>query len=227
MARLRSRFPPSARICGMEGCFHAACRFCFAKFRKTADILLCVSTSASVRVVNANSARDSPGHFFFCGCAAFFASNIRKIQLQKRASVIHSYHRRLFALHDRRLKARSPCAPRTDRAFFACTGTISQLFGSKNPVAGIAKARNNIANIIEMAVHRSAVHMDIRMCCSQRLDAFRRSDDAHEFDALRAAALDDGNRINCGTAGCQHRIEDDHVAFRNIARQFVVILDRL
>ncbi len=63
------------------------------------------------------------------------------------------------------------------------------LFGSENPVAGIAEAGHDISMVIEMLVQRRTVYLHVGMGCLQCLQPFRRGNDAHELDVLRAPLL--------------------------------------
>ena len=60
-----------------------------------------------------------------------------------------------------------------------------------------------------------------------RLDALGRCDQIHQLDVLDTAPLEAVDRGDSRAAGCQHRVEQQHVAVLDIVRQLAVILDRL
>lgn len=55
----------------------------------------------------------------------------------------------------------------------------------------------------------------------------RHRNNAHELNALRVAALDDGHSINRGATCRQHRIKHDDFTLINIKRKFAVVFHRL
>ena len=60
----------------------------------------------------------------------------------------------------------------------------------------------------------------------QRLQAFRRGDDAKEADALRVVRLDLVDGVDGGTAGGEHRVEHENVTLLHVVRELAVVRDR-
>ena len=68
------------------------------------------------------------------------------------------------------------------------------LFGAKNAIPGIAKARHDITVVIQMAVHRRRHDRDVRVRLFHPGDPFRRGQKAEETDLLRPGLLQQRDR---------------------------------
>ena len=77
--------------------------------------------------------------------------------------------------------------------------------------------------VIETTVKVSDINLDIRMILAKSLQAFRSSNDTHEFYVLTAMLLDEINCFRAGTAGCKHRIQDNDGSLVNGFRKLAVI----
>ena len=82
-----------------------------------------------------------------------------------------------------------------DAYFRACLLYTSILFvpsfllSAKNTVTGIAQAGNNIADLIEVAVHSAAVDIHLRILLLKALNSLRSSQKHHELDIGAAVLL--------------------------------------
>src|SRR5450756_189699 len=75
-------------------------------------------------------------------------------------------------------------------------------------IAGVAQAGQDVALLVELAVHGRAVDLDIRMSACDGVDSLRRHDQVDELDTRRAPTLEHLDRRRCRSARGQHRVED-------------------
>ena len=81
--------------------------------------------------------------------------------------------------------------------------------------------------IVELVVDGADVDLHVGVRFAQRLDALGRADETHEFDLLRVALLDLGDRVDGRAAGGKHGIEHDHFTLLNIGGKLAVIFHGL
>src|SRR3990170_7836381 len=99
--------------------------------------------------------------------------------------------------------------------------------GTELAIPRISQPRHDVADLIEVAVHRPQVDGHIGMGLAQQFNAFRRADDTDVFDALHSPILE---QAHCGggrSPGGQHRVQHQADAHGGQGGQLVVILDRL
>src|SRR5215467_12634161 len=58
-------------------------------------------------------------------------------------------------------------------------------------IAGVAQARDDVADVVQALVHRGHVDSDVGMRAAQTLDPFWRGDQTDVLDALAAPTLED------------------------------------
>src|SRR5579862_2510243 len=78
---------------------------------------------------------------------------------------------------------------------------------SEQPIAGIAKPWDDVPVVVQMAVHRAGIRMQVRMRAEKRTQAFRRRDETDEpnvFDVGASFGQKRGARERRG-ARRQHR----------------------
>jgi hypothetical protein len=63
---------------------------------------------------------------------------------------------------------------------------VIRLFSTKNLIAGITKARDNIPVLVQPLVNRCGVKLNVRVRFFQCRDAFRRRDQDQNLDAVTA-----------------------------------------
>ena len=95
------------------------------------------------------------------------------------------------------------------------------------PVAGVAEAGDDVADLVEPLVEGGEVERHVRVGLLQGVAAFRRGDDADELHLRDADRLEDIDRGNRAAAGRQHRIEDEGQVDIGLRRELVVVSDRL
>ena len=66
--------------------------------------------------------------------------------------------------------------------------------------------------IIQFFIQRTDDDINVRMRLLQSLQSFRRCDNAKETDAAAAMCFQSIDRVNGGTAGRAHRIDDENIA---------------
>ncbi len=81
--------------------------------------------------------------------------------------------------------------------------------------------------IVEAAVERGGDDRHAREDALQLFDPLGRGDEADEFDRAGFQLDEPGDRRHRRIAGGEHRIDQDHVALRQILGQLQVIFDRL
>src|SRR5260221_10176588 len=98
-----------------------------------------------------------------------------------------SSSRRFFANSSRCIEpVTSPAAP---------WKVMRALTGAKDPVSGVAQARQDVAVLVELAVEGGGVDRDVGVRRQHLLHAGRRRDDAEEADRARARLLERGARV--------------------------------
>ncbi|MPM78973.1 hypothetical protein SDC9_125988 [bioreactor metagenome] len=80
--------------------------------------------------------------------------------------------------------------------------------------------------VVETLVNRCNINFDIGMITINQLDAFRSSYKAHQFNMFSAFPFQQSNSCGSRTAGSQHRVDNNKIAFLDIGRQFAVVLNR-
>ena len=83
---------------------------------------------------------------------------------------------------------------RTELKAFDCM--MNGLLRTEDPVARIPEARADVSVLVQLTVDVADVDLNVRMGFMQPLDAFRRGDDAEEFDVHAAVLLDEINGGN-------------------------------
>src|SRR5688572_704596 len=105
----------------------------------------------------------------------------------------------------------------------------ARVAGPELAIAGVAEPGHDVALLVEPAIERRAVDLDIRMRGLDRCDPFGRGDQVDELDADRldgAPALQNVDRRGGRAAGGEHRVEDEAQVDRRRVGQLVVVLDR-
>src|SRR5450759_2533111 len=86
---------------------------------------------------------------------------------------------------------------------------------TEQTIASVAKTRQNIAVLIQLAIESGAVHNYIRMCLSEKANA-------------RCAGVFEGcHRRSGAPASRQHGIEQKEIPFRGVAGYLEVVVYRL
>ena len=78
-----------------------------------------------------------------------------------------------------------------------------------------------------MIIQSPHIDINIRMRLRERFESFRRRDNAQEPDVLAAMLLQLIDRVDCRSAGREHRIDDEHIPLLNICRKLAVVFNRL
>jgi hypothetical protein len=76
---------------------------------------------------------------------------------------------------------------------------------SKQSIAGITKAREDVSVCIQLAIERGRDHTDIRMLSSEILKSFRCGDETQKTDARCAGALQRSHGDGASTGGVSDR----------------------
>ena len=93
-------------------------------------------------------------------------------------------------------------------------------------VAGVAQARQDVADVVEAVVDRGGEDLHVRMPAFEHAQAFRRGHQEQALDALAAGGLEHVDGGDQGAAGGQHRVEDDRGAFVHATGELLVVADR-
>src|SRR5713226_9830246 len=101
------------------------------------------------------------------------------------------------------------------------------LRGAELSIAGIAKSRHDVANVVEPFIDSGHVDGYVRVCLAQAFDALWRGEQPDVLDSFAAPALQDVDARLGGSAGRQHRVEHDRQLHPVRRRQPVVVLDRV
>ncbi|AMO47788.1 Phosphoribosylformylglycinamidine cyclo-ligase [Enterobacter sp. FY-07] len=104
---------------------------------------------------------------------------------------------------------------------------FKQLLRTKDFIAGIAEARNNVSVLVEALIDRRGVQFHVRVRFFQRRQTFRCSNQHQHFDAVAARFFQQVNRGDHRTAGCQHRVNHQRHTLVDIGHQFLEIRHRL
>ena len=64
------------------------------------------------------------------------------------------------------------------------------------------------------------------MSLLENLDSLRCCDEAHEYDVLAAALLNEVDCSYCTAAGCQHRVSYENLSLIDVLRHFAVVFNR-
>src|SRR5450759_4267488 len=98
---------------------------------------------------------------------------------------------------------------------------------TEQTIASVAKTRQNIAVLIQLAIESSAVHNYIRMCLSETAYALRRGHEAEKANTRCAGVLEGRHGRSGAPASRQHGIEQKEIPFRGIAGYLEVVVYRL
>jgi len=98
---------------------------------------------------------------------------------------------------------------------------------TEQTIASVAKTRQNVAVLVQLAIESGAVHDYIRMCLSETVYALRRGHEAEKANARCAGAFEGGHRRSGAPASRQHGIEQKEIPFRGIAGYLEVVVYRL
>lgn len=90
------------------------------------------------------------------------------------------------------------------------------MLGAEDLVTGIAKARHDIAVLVQALVDRRGVDLHVRVGFFHRFDAFRRGHQDHGTDFLAAGLLQQVDGGDHRTAGGQHRVDDQGQALVDV-----------
>ena len=98
--------------------------------------------------------------------------------------------------------------------------------GAELPVARVAEAGHDEADVIEPLVEGCHVNRDVGHRLGKPLDALRCRDQRQKDDPRNAGGLEDLAGTDRGAAGGEHRIDDDRQRGASGGGQFVVVLLR-
>src|SRR5450759_58636 len=79
--------------------------------------------------------------------------------------------------------------------------------GAELAIAGVAQAGQDVALLVELAVHGRTVDLDIRMSAGDGVNAFRGHDQVDELDARGAPTLEDLDGRRGRSARGQHQVD--------------------
>src|SRR5215470_6546874 len=123
-------------------------------------------------------------------------------------------------------EAPMPRAPPLISATLPASLVMLLLLGAEEAVARVAQTGHDVAVVVQMAVHRRGVDLNVRMRAVEGGEPFRAGQQAHEADRAWMHRLHTTGRRDGRVAGGEHGIEHDHVALFHLVRDLEVVLDR-
>src|SRR6202022_3699157 len=86
-----------------------------------------------------------------------------------------------------------------------------RLSGPEQSITGVAKTRQNVPLLIQLAVKRSTIDDYIWMGMGKAANAFWRSDQTEKADSCRTGTFEGGN-CRCRTSACrEHRVKEKEI----------------